>query len=96
MYVILVSIITGSFALDRDYFGSGSLSILMYNVQCTGSESLLLHCYSSSHKAGRYYPSVYGTAGVSCLASELFITKYFASSINLASHNIHDSLRAHN
>ena len=61
--------ITELLTLDRDYFGSGSVSILMYNVHCTGSESLLLLCRSSRADSS-YQPSNYGTAGVSCLASE--------------------------
>ena len=77
----MIPVFTESLTLHRDYFGSGSVSILMYNVQCAGSESLLLLCRSSSSS---YQPSNYGTAGVSCLASESFITKYFASGVNLA------------
>ena len=68
-HVIPNFMITGSLMLDRDYFGLGSVSILMYNVHCAGSESLLLQCHSSRADSS-YQPSNYGTVGVSCLASK--------------------------
>ena len=58
--------LTGSLALVRDYFGSGSIPVIK-DVSCTGSESVLLSC--PSLRAQSYRPQ-FGTAAVSCLLSK--------------------------
>ena len=62
----IIIIITETVALQRAFFGSGSGSILMDDVECTGSELTLTQCtYLSSHNCGHYED-----ASVQCISSE--------------------------
>ena len=53
---------TGGTARSNAYYGQGTGSILLDNVQCSGTEQFLINCtHLSTHNCGHYED-----AGVSC------------------------------
>ena len=74
-YVIVLSLlyISGTIARGSAYFGQGSGSILLDNVQCTGNEESIFSCYHNS--IGSHDCSHSDDAGVVCLESQ-YNTKY--------------------
>ena len=60
--VYLQYIITGGTALSSAYFGQGTGSILLDDVQCEGTEQFLTNCaHSTTNNCGHYED-----AGVTC------------------------------
>ena len=67
---------SGAIARGSAYYGQGSGSILLDNIECTGNEASIFSCTRNS--VGSYNCHHSDDAGVDCLESKCIINYFIA------------------